>query len=386
MSSQGGSPPLEDIEEFVSDEIEPAPSPWKSVWQTNKGMFFILLSVIAASSMDAIVRFLQQGGHSMHPFQIIVARMGTTFILSTLYMWWTNVPDFPFGAPTVRGWLILRALFGFGGLFCLYYSVHYLPLAEATVFRFLVPIVTAFAGSILLGTSFTHKELLAGIIALLGVILIAHPASIFGKVEDDINASKAGEVDKVTSTQRLLAIGVSVLGVFGASGAYTTIRIIGNRAHALISVQYFAFLGTVGSMVFLLVMPGIGFSMPYGAREWTLLLLLGTLGFVLQFLLTAGLQLDKSNKATSMLYSQIIFALMFDWAIWGVLPGGLSLVGGGIVIASTLWSALQKTKTAKVESGPKATVDEETALLGAQTEGGEEVFRQRRASIGAASA
>ena len=254
----------------------------------------------------------------------------------------------------------------------------------ATVFRFLVPIVTAWACSLFLGTSFTRKELLAGLTALIGVILIAHPASIFGSVADDINATKAGEVDNVTPTQRLIAIGVSILGIFGASGAYTTIRIIGNRAHALMSVNYFAFLGTVGSTIALLAIPDIGFTMPHGPREWTLLILLGVLGFVLQFLLTAGLQLDKSSKATSMMYSQIVFALMFDWAIWGVLPGGWSLLGGSIVIVSTLWSALQKTQTTE-EKAPKVIVDEETALLGTQTEGAEDVI-ERRASIGAASA
>jgi hypothetical protein len=52
--------------------------------------------------------------------QVIVARMGITFILSSAYMWWTKVPDFPLGARSVRGWLILRAAFGFGGLYCLY--------------------------------------------------------------------------------------------------------------------------------------------------------------------------------------------------------------------------------------------------------------------------
>ena len=53
--------------------------------------------------------------------------MSITFILSTAYMWWAKVPDFPLGAPSVRGWLILRALFGFGGLFCLYCTFHNLP-------------------------------------------------------------------------------------------------------------------------------------------------------------------------------------------------------------------------------------------------------------------
>jgi len=46
--------------------------------------------------------------------------MGITFILSSLYMWYTKVPDFPFGQPSVRKWLFLRAVFGFSGLYCLY--------------------------------------------------------------------------------------------------------------------------------------------------------------------------------------------------------------------------------------------------------------------------
>lgn len=149
------------------------------------------------------------------------------------------------------------------------------------------------------------------------------------------------------------------------------IRIIGDRAHALISVNYFAFLATAGSSAALLALPGIGFVAPRSAVEWLLLASMGVLGFGLQFLLTTGLQMDKSPKATSMLYTQVLFALGFDWAVWGVLPGGWSLFGGAIVVASTLWSALQKSAPAAAPAAgrgsvaaPRKTVDEETALLG----------------------
>lgn len=50
--------------------------------------------------------------------------MGITFVLSTIYMWWIQVPYFPLGNPQVRGWLVLRALFGFTGLFSLYCKSH----------------------------------------------------------------------------------------------------------------------------------------------------------------------------------------------------------------------------------------------------------------------
>jgi drug/metabolite transporter (DMT)-like permease len=252
-------------------------------------------------------------------------------------------------------------------------SVHYLPLAEATVFRFLVPIVTAWACSVFLGQTFTRKELIAGLVALLGVIIIAHPPWLFGEVHDDLHPKKPSGIDKVTPTQRFIAIVVSILGVAGASGAYTMIRVIGNRAHALMSVNYFALLATVGSTIALLAIPSIGFRMPQSAREWILLIAMGILGFILQFLLTAGLQLDKSSKATSMLYVQIIFALAFDWGIWGVIPGAWSMFGGFIVICSTLWSALQKPHT-KVDK--KVEPDEESALLGGAIEENEAVVRR----------
>jgi drug/metabolite transporter (DMT)-like permease len=246
------------------------------------------------------------------------------------------------------------------------------------VFRFLVPLVTAYACSIFLSQPFTRKELIAGLVALLGVVIIAHPPWLFGQVSDTITPKKPSGIDHVTPTQRFIAIVISILGVAGASGAYTMIRVIGNRAHALISVNYFALLATVSSAIGLVVIPGIGFVAPTTARDWTLLILMGVFGFVLQFLLTAGLQLDKSSKATSMLYAQIIFALAFDFGIWGVIPGAWSLFGGAIVIASTLWSALQKNNVAVNKT---IEPDEESALLGAQVEGSEDVAR--RASIGA---
>jgi drug/metabolite transporter (DMT)-like permease len=257
-------------------------------------------------------------------------------------------------------------------------SVHYLPLAEATVFRFLVPIVTAWACSVFLGQPFTRKELVAGLVALIGVIIIAHPPWLFGDVHDELRPKSSTGIDKVTPAQRFVAIVVSIVGVAGASGAYTTIRVIGDRAHALMSVSYFALLATLGSALALVAIPGIGFQSPQSGREWTLLIAMGVLGFILQFLLTAGLQLDKTSKATSMLYVQIILALAFDWSIWGVIPGGWSMFGGVIVICSTLWSALQKPhrKTAKI-LGP----DEEAALLGA--EASENGAIARRSSIGA---
>lgn len=248
-------------------------------------------------------------------------------------------------------------------------SVRYIPLAEATVFRFLVPLVTAYACHLCFGQEFTRRTLIAGLVAILGVIMIAHPAAIFG--HDNSIHPNGNKADKVTHTQRLIAIIVSLLGVLGAAGAYTTIRGIGNQAHPLISVCYFSGICTIGSVIGLLVVPGIGFVVPATPLVWILSLVMGVFGFSLQFLLTAGLQLDRTSKATTMLYTQILFALMFDWAIWGVVPGGWSLAGGAIVIASTLWAVLQKPAPPMSK-----TPDEESPLLSEPESGVIDVVRR----------
>jgi hypothetical protein len=42
----------------------------KTAWLNNKGAFLILFAQVFGTSMDAIVRFVQQGEHRMHPFQV----------------------------------------------------------------------------------------------------------------------------------------------------------------------------------------------------------------------------------------------------------------------------------------------------------------------------
>lgn len=45
-------------------------SVWRSIWENNQGALLILLSEVCGSSMDAIARFLQQGGAGFHTLQV----------------------------------------------------------------------------------------------------------------------------------------------------------------------------------------------------------------------------------------------------------------------------------------------------------------------------
>ncbi|CCU82867.1 /hypothetical membrane protein [Blumeria hordei DH14] len=340
-------------------------SNFKRLWLDNRGAVLVLCAEACGSCMDAIARYLQLGENAMHPFQVIFARMSMTLVLSTTYMLWTKGPKFMMGHAKIRSWLICRALFGFFGLFCLYYSVHYLPLAEATIFRFLVPLVTTISCALLLHQSFTGGEFVASILALTGIVIIAHPTNINTHFHNKGLEHYGNDLEKVSPMQRTIAIFVASLGVLAASGAYTCIRMIGERAHALLSVIYFSIAGTIGPLLIILLIPGISFTTPRG-WQWAFLVLLGLLGFALQFLLTKGLQLDTNGRATSMLYSQIIFALLLDWLLWGNLPNPWSLIGGALVITSTVGSAVAKSSSQRNKVLGKN--DEERPLLVNRTE------------------
>lgn len=91
-----------------------------------------------------------------------------------------------------------------------------MSLSDATVLTFLAPMCTTVAGSIFLGEKFSHREILAGcewtlfsrelstkevvVVSLIGVVLIARPAAIFGD-----SAGKSSE--KGTPRDRLIAVG-----------------------------------------------------------------------------------------------------------------------------------------------------------------------------------
>jgi NhaP-type Na+/H+ or K+/H+ antiporter len=140
-------------------------------------------------------------------------------------------------------------------------------------------------------------EQIAAYVSLFGVVLIARPLSLFSSMSQSSEPTAVGTViaeatnatvhnsasdyDNVTPAERALAVGVAMLGVVGAAGAYTTIRWIGKRAHPLISVNYFAVWCTIVSTVMMFALPGVGFLLPANLKDWCYLFFLGICGFVM---------------------------------------------------------------------------------------------------------
>jgi len=339
--------------------VEGEPSKCQGFWNRNKGWIFVVLAQFCGALMNGIARLLEDResvGESMHPLQIIFFRMSITAILSSLYIWYAAVPE-PLGAEEIRGLLTLRGIGGFVGVFAIYYSLVYLPISDVTVITFLIPPVTLWAGAIFLGERFSLREMIAVAASFIGIVVVARPLALLETVEfmcgDLHDQHHPGQLSK--PLERFWAMSIGMVGVFGGACAYTVIRHIGQRVHPLVSVNYYAVISAVVSLVALFSIPSVPFQMPQGAREWLLLLSMGVSGFGLALGLTAGLQQEKSNAATLMIYTEIIFSLLLDFMIWGHVPDVYSIVGGLIVLASSVFAALPSMRdsefTASDEEG-----------------------------------
>lgn len=259
-------------------------------------------------------------------------------------------------------------------------SLSWLNISDATVISFLVPTITALVCFIWLREPFTIREALAALIAFSGVLLVARPTWLFpnppvdpitGEPEPSMLSFIVGASNAPATTpapispqQRTLAVLAAIMSAFGASTAYATIRVIGTRAHSLISVNYFAAIATVGSALGLLIHPDLHFVMPESATQWGLIAIIGLTGFLLQFLLTEGLQREKGGRATNLMYLQLVLMLIIERVIWGTTPPLESFGGAALIIGAAVWVTLQKNTVAEKDEGKTKVLDEESSLLG----------------------
>ena len=222
----------------------------------------------------------------------------------------------------VRPWghrprvLILRGLFGFLALSCLYYGLVHLPLADATVLQYTNPVWTALFAAWLLDERMRRGETGLVLASLAGVVLIARPGFLFG--------GGAARLD-------LLAVALVLLGSMFSAAAYVTVRKLARTEDPLVIVFYFTLVAVAGSL------PGTAVASVWPTPlEWGFLLLVAVTAQAGQVFLTRGLQLEPAGKATAIGYLQVVFAAVWGAFFFAERPDGWVMAGAAIILGSTL--------------------------------------------------
>jgi drug/metabolite transporter (DMT)-like permease len=198
---------------------------------------------------------------------------------------------------------VLRTLTGLGAMYCFFYTIAHMHLAEAILLNFTAPLFVPFIALLWLGERLTREAVWAMIIGFAGVALILKPGmELFSPVALVGLASGA-------------LAAWAVVGVRRMSDTEPTTRI----------VFYYSTIATGVSAVPL----AWSWQAPE-PRLWLLLLAAGLFATAGQLLMTRGYSLGPAARIGPFTYSSVAFAALLGWMLWGEVPDPLSL--GGVTL------------------------------------------------------
>ncbi|KAI7773597.1 hypothetical protein LA080_010262 [Diaporthe eres] len=298
----------------------------------NWGPLLVLISQVLSGLMNLCVKILEtEFSNPISPFNILKVRMILTLNLSLIYCWVKNIDDFPAGPRGVRWLMIWRSAGGCCGAIGFYYSLDYLPLSEASMLNLLAPLGCCLASAVLMRGGVSKVQFGAVVTSSVAVLITLHPKFISQHLS--LGQDVAGEDNTKETGSMLTGIMFALLGAFGGTCAYTSIRFIGTRAHPLISVNYFAATMIAVSSIAILLQRGSS-QLEFDLLQGALLVGIGIFGFLQEFILTSGLSIEPSSSSTLFIFSQVLFAGLLDWVFWGIIPQLTSVIGGLMLILS----------------------------------------------------
>ena len=221
--------------------------------------------------------------------------------------------------------LISRGIYGFLAMILFFYTITVIPLGEAITLNKTSPLFVSILAYYLLKEHLNLNTIIALIIGFLGIILIVKP---FG-----FSISYAHFL--------------GILGGFFAAMAYTTIKKIKDIYDSRVIVLSFVAIGTLLPALLFLIAPHVKapeaisfmfpiFSMPNTTYVWSLIIFMGLISTLSQWLLTKAYSASKVSIIGVISYTNIPFAIGFGWLLGDALPDMLTYMGIGLIVVGGL--------------------------------------------------
>ena len=205
--------------------------------------------------------------------------------------------------------LVLRSIFGTIGIFGNFYALSHIPLGDACMLNKLSPFAAVVASWLLLGERVTLRQGMAVSIAFVGAMFVVKPGF-----------AMAGET---TAALAGLAGGIS------AGLAYTCVRRLGIlKVEPSFIVLFFSCFSTLATLPFLVF--------DYHPMTWAQVATLfgaGISATVGQFGITAAYRLAQPRELAVYDYTNVVFAALLGFAVFGQVPDLFSWLGIAIIVA-----------------------------------------------------
>lgn len=223
---------------------------------------------------------------------------------------------------------LLRAAVGLSAMYCFFFALSRLPLADSMLLKMTSPVFMTLVAWIWLKEQVTKLVMTAIPVGFFGVILILDPGA---------------------ETTWVAAIGL--LGGFLAAVAKVTVRRLGRTEPTVRIVFYFATLAALFSFAPMLW----AWRMPV-MTEWSLLALTGVMGTFGQLLLTRGYSIAETARVGSFTYFSVLFAATYGYFLWDETLD-LYFIAGALLIVSAGILALYARRQPPPTDAPAAVTD-----------------------------
>jgi drug/metabolite transporter (DMT)-like permease len=263
-----------------------------------QGAFFIIASELSFALGAAIIKSVST---SLPNESIVFFRNLFGLIILTPLLLQKGIPILKTDRLHLH---LLRSGIGLGAMYCFFYALAHLPLADVMLIKSTIPLIIPFIAFFWLQESISQRIIIAGGLGFMGVFLILRP-------------------DGHTHWASLIALASSIM----AAIAFVTVRKLSTTEPPLRIVSYFAILGLLVSAI-----PLIWTWQTPTINQYFMLMGVGLATTIGQFLLTRGYQNAPASSVGIFTYTSVLFGAFLGWLFWQEMLDETSYFGAILII------------------------------------------------------
>ncbi len=291
---------------------------FKSLAPNMQGAIWLLMSAVLFTAMQALAKYL---GQRLDPFQVALARSFFGLLVIVPFLVRAGI-----GAGGIRTKVLplqlLRGVVGTLAMFCGFYAVTHLPLADAQSLNFarglfLVPLAILFLREAVGG-----RRIIAMAVGFTGVLIMLRPT---------------GDIDPAA----LIALAGAALVAL----ATVLVKIV-SRYDSPVTLMFYT--GVVGTLV-AAVPAALNWVAPT-PMEYLLLAVMGATGATAHNCFIRGYAIGETTAVAPFEYSTLIFAAIAGVIFFADVPDIFTVIGAAIIVGASLYIVRREARVARAKA------------------------------------
>ena len=270
-----------------------------TLWMAASGFIFILLNAL-----------MKKLSHELDPWLVGFLR----YLVGAIVM---LGPALRLGTRALRSnaprWQFIRGLFHAGGMMLWFAALPFVTLAELTAIGFSGPIFICLGASLFLGERMSVARWTAVLVGFSGVLIVVQPWA-------------PGGFAGISHGMLLMLASAPVF-----AGSFLVAKTLTRHDPSEVVVLWqhlWVSLLLVGFAVY--------YWTPPTAAQWGLLVACGFLGAGGHYCMTRAFREADISATQPIKFLELVWAALLGFAVFGVLPTGATVLGGIVILASTL--------------------------------------------------